>query len=81
MLKPRCGNTDDVDKNGRRVQKFRTGSKWRKTSLTYRFLRNSEDVSATIMRSTFRRAFAFWSAVTPLRFNEVRSGRSDFTIM
>ncbi len=81
MLKPRCGNADDVDDTGRSVQQFRTGSKWRKTKLTYRFVRRSQDVTESTMKETFRRAFAYWSEVTPLRFTEVTTGRSDFTIM
>ncbi|CAB4027998.1 50 kDa hatching enzyme-like [Paramuricea clavata] len=81
MLKPRCGNPDEVDDTGRSgPQAFTTGSKWSKTSLTYRFLRDSEDVSSSVMKATFTKAFAYWSAVTPLRFREVTSGRSDFTI-
>lgn len=82
MLKPRCGNPDEVDDTGRSgAQAFRTGSKWRKTRLTYRFLRDSEDMTRSVMKATFRKAFAYWSAVTPLRFREVTSGSSDFTIM
>ncbi|XP_028393669.1 stromelysin-2-like [Dendronephthya gigantea] len=81
MEKPRCGNSDEVDDTGRRAIAFRTGSKWRKTRLTYRFLRNSGDVSVATMKATFVRAFRFWSNVTPLRFSEVTSGRSDFTIV
>lgn len=81
MEKPRCGNSDDVDDRKRSVKAFRTGPKWRKTSLTYRFLRNSQDVSQATMKETFVRAFKFWSDVTPLRFNEVTTGRSDFTIL
>ncbi len=79
MLEPRCGNVDDVDDTGRSVQQFTTRSKWGKTRLTYRFLSSSQDVSESTMKATFRRAFGYWSAVTPLRFTEVR-GSSDITI-
>ena len=81
MSKPRCGNADEIDGTGRTAQSFKTGSKWRKTSLTYRFLRNSGDMSVALMKATFKKAFKYWSDVTPLRFREVLSGRSDFTVM
>lgn len=80
MSKPRCGNADEFEGTGRTVQAFRTGSKWRRTSLTYRFLSNSLDMSEAAMKATFRRAFKFWSDVTPLTFREVLSAGSDFTI-
>ena len=81
MSKSRCGNADMVDDTGEKVQSFRTGSRWRRTSLTYRFLSNSRDVSEATMKATFTRAFKYWSDVTPLTFREVLSGRSDFTIL
>ncbi len=81
MLKPRCGNADDVSKTGNGVHQFRVGNrKWRKTQLTYRFVTRSQDVGKGTMEATFRRAFGYWSAVTPLRFTEV-TGSSDITIM
>ena len=81
MSKPRCGNAEKLESDGSRAQAFRTGSKWRRTSLTYRFLSNSGDMSEATMKATFRSAFKFWSDETPLTFREVLSGRSDFTIL
>ena len=78
MKKPRCGNAD-VDESGDRVRRYKTGSKWPKTSLTYRFLNRAEDMSHDVVRETIQEAFSHWSSVTPLRFTET-SGASDFTI-
>ena len=78
MKKPRCGNAD-VDEAGDRMRRFKTGPKWRRTSLTYRFLEPSEDLDYGTMRRIIKEAFGHWSAVTPLRFTET-TGRSDFTI-
>ena len=78
MKKPRCGNAD-VDESGDRIRRYKTGSKWRRTSLTYRFLTESADLPANTVRRIIRQAFGYWSAVTPLRFTETTE-RSDFTI-
>ena len=78
MKKPRCGNAD-VDESGDRVRRYKTGPKWRKTTLTYRFLTRSEDLGHDRVQSIIRKAFSLWSAVTPLRFTE-RTESSDFTI-
>jgi hypothetical protein len=78
MKKPRCGNAD-VDESGDRVRRYKTGSKWRRTSLTYKYLTKSEDMDMPKVRSIIARAFSYWSAVTPLTFREA-SGRTDFTI-
>ncbi len=75
MKKPRCGNAD-VDESGDR---YKTGPKWRRTSLKYRFLNTSNDMSPIRVRAVIKEAFNRWSQVTPLRFTET-TGRSDFTI-
>ena len=79
MKKPRCGNAD-VDESGDRVRRYKTGSKWRRTTLTYRFLTRSEDMSHDKVKAIIREAFGHWSRVTPLRFTETTGGSSDFTI-
>ena len=78
MKKPRCGNAD-VDESGDRIRRYKTASKWRRTSLTYRFLNHGRDLDSGKVKSIIQNAFRLWSAVTPLRFTET-SGRSDFTI-
>ncbi|CAB4025478.1 hatching enzyme-like [Paramuricea clavata] len=79
MKKPRCGNAD-VDESGDRIRRYKTGSKWPRTSLTYRFLNRAADLDHGTVQSTIRAAFGHWSSVTPLKFTETSSGRSDFTI-
>ena len=78
MKKPRCGNAD-VDESGDRIRRYKTASKWRRTSLTYRFVERADDLQHQEVQSVIRKAFGLWSEVTPLRFTET-SGRSDFTI-
>ena len=78
MKKPRCGNAD-VDESGDRVRRYKTGPKWRRTTLKYRFLNYGQDMSRDTVRAVIKEAFGYWSKVTPLRFTET-TGRSDFTI-
>jgi hypothetical protein len=78
MKKPRCGNAD-VDESGDRVRRYKTGSKWRRTSLTYKFLTTNKGLGSSATKSIIARAFSYWSAVTPLTFREA-SGSTDFTI-
>ena len=78
MKKPRCGNAD-VSESGDRVRRYKTGSKWRRTSLKYRFLNYGEDMNRDRVRSVIKKAFNYWSQVTPLKFAET-TNKSDFTI-
>ena len=78
MSKPRCG-LPDVQVSGDRVRRYKTGSKWRKTSLTYRFKNYGRDLPRDRVQAIIARAFKMWSDVTPLRFIET-SGYGDFTI-
>jgi len=76
MEKPRCGMSDSRPNP---LSYFKTGSKWRKTSLTYKYLNRARDMQHGDVQASIKKAFAMWSAVTPLRFTET-SGSSDFTI-
>ena len=86
MTTPRCGMPDievmadmpDMDTvMGRVRQKIRNrrymiqGSKWPRDLLTYRISAYTPDLPQGQVDETIRRAFQFWSDVTPLDFRQV----------
>jgi len=74
MEKPRCGRPDhDAPLTYR-------DSKWRKTHLTYRFLKYTRDLSQSVQREAIVRGMNLWTTVTPLSFSEARGSSSDITI-
>jgi len=73
MEKPRCGRPDhDAPLTYR-------DTRWRKTHLTYKFLKYTRDLSQGTQREAIVRGMNLWTTVTPLSFSET-SGRSDITI-
>lgn len=76
MEMPRCGVPDEVGMTSavRRRRRYATqGSKWWKTSLTYRINNYTPDLSRETTASELRTAFKTWSDVSPLTFTEVTS--------
>ncbi|XP_033628488.1 matrilysin-like [Asterias rubens] len=83
MEKPRCGCGDPEFAGVAERDEFRfglEGGKWNKTELTYRITRIPKHLSKKTVRRTVRAACNVWSSRSPLRFDEVRSGRADINI-
>ncbi len=74
MKKPRCGVPDDVAGNNR-VRRYKTSSKWRKTSLTY-FIQHGRDLSEAQQDRIFAKALQYWADVSSLSFRRVNSASS-----
>ncbi|XP_062058367.1 matrix metalloproteinase-9 [Lepus europaeus] len=75
MRAPRCG-VPDVGK----FQTFEGDLKWHHHNITYWIQNYSEDLPRDIIDDAFARAFALWSAVTPLTFTRVYSRDADIVI-
>ncbi|XP_045923115.1 stromelysin-3-like [Micropterus dolomieu] len=56
------------------------GGRWEKTDLTYKIIRFPWQMSEGKVRDVLQEAFGVWSAVTPLRFQEVTSEKADIII-
>ncbi|XP_033748164.1 stromelysin-1-like [Pecten maximus] len=97
MNRPRCGcndvfsiwmNTTTRDRVKRFAQyrpvNFNARRGWRTTNLTWQLLGTTRArIPRAVVRSEIIRAFALWSAETPLRFSEVNQGADidiDFAI-
>ncbi|XP_029412783.1 matrix metalloproteinase-9 isoform X2 [Nannospalax galili] len=72
---PRCG-VPDLGK----FQTFEGDLKWHHTNITYWIQNYSEDLPRDVIDDAFARAFAVWSAVTPLTFTRVYSRDADIVI-
>ncbi|XP_061163278.1 matrix metalloproteinase-19-like [Saccostrea echinata] len=84
MNKRRCACEDVMAKDEvmnpeLQPQQFNLGPKWRKTTLTWRVTKFSNQLDPGKTRSEITRALRYWSDVTPLRFYET-SGDTDITI-
>ncbi|KAG8519651.1 Matrix metalloproteinase-9 [Galemys pyrenaicus] len=79
MRAPRCGVPDVGG-----FQTFEGDLKWHHHNITYwcvlRIQNYSEDLPRDVIDDAFARAFALWSAVTPLTFTRVYSRDADIVI-
>ncbi|KAM4796115.1 collagenase 3-like [Rhinophrynus dorsalis] len=75
MQKPRCG-VPDVQK----YSYFPEKPKWQKTTLTYRILNYTPDISNKEVDYAIALALKLWSDVTPLQFVQHFSGDADLMI-
>ncbi|XP_016060308.1 PREDICTED: matrix metalloproteinase-9 [Miniopterus natalensis] len=75
MRAPRCG-VPDVG----RFQTFEGDLKWHHQNITYWIQNYSEDLPRDVIDDAFARAFAVWSAVTPLSFTRVSGAEADIVI-
>ncbi|XP_071944794.1 matrix metalloproteinase-17-like [Antedon mediterranea] len=83
MEEPRCGVKDILNTPGSvRARRYAfSGSRWSSTTITYRYLNYSPDLTQAETRSAIEQAFKVWSDVTPLRFQEVTSGDAIILIL
>ncbi|VFV32007.1 matrix metalloproteinase-9 precursor [Lynx pardinus] len=72
---PRCG-VPDLGK----FQTFEGDLKWHHHNITYWIQNYSEDLPRDVIDDAFARAFAAWSAVTPLTFTRVYGFEADIVI-
>ncbi|KAM5304525.1 matrix metalloproteinase-9 [Glossophaga mutica] len=72
---PRCG-VPDVG----RFQTFEGDLQWDHRNITYWIQNYSEDLPHDVIDDAFARAFAVWSAVTPLTFTRVYGREADIVI-
>ncbi|KAB1262301.1 Matrix metalloproteinase-9 [Camelus dromedarius] len=72
---PRCG-VPDVGK----FLTFEGDLKWHHQNITYWIQNYSEDLPRDVIDDAFARAFALWSAVTPLTFTRVYGREADIVI-
>lgn len=66
MKKPRCGMPDDAAGSDR-VRRYKTGSNWRKTSLTY-YIQFGQDLPQGTQERIFQKALQYWADVSALSF-------------
>ncbi|XP_067832755.1 matrix metalloproteinase-19-like isoform X2 [Heptranchias perlo] len=77
MRQPRCGVEDTVN---HKILKFSILGRWRRKHLTYRILNYTPDMTRSEVGKAIQTAFKYWSDVTPLTFQAIKSGRADITI-
>nr|XP_017508908.1 matrix metalloproteinase-9 [Manis javanica] len=75
MRTPRCGVPDLGT-----FQTFEGDLKWHHQNITYWIQNYSEDLPRDVIDDAFARAFAVWSAVTPLTFTRVYGREADIVI-
>jgi len=81
MNLPRCGVEDFPPTSTGNSSKYQTqGSRWGKTTLSYRVTRYSRKMSGALVNADVRRAFGFWSAETNLKFFYKERGDADIEI-
>ncbi|XP_028905410.1 solute carrier family 12 member 5 [Ornithorhynchus anatinus] len=72
---PRCGVPDLGN-----FLTFEGQLKWDHRNITYRVQNYSPDLTPEVIDDAFARAFALWSAVTPLTFTQLSHGHADILI-
>ncbi|XP_038606275.1 matrix metalloproteinase-9 [Tachyglossus aculeatus] len=72
---PRCGVPDLGN-----FLTFDGQLKWDHQNITYRVQNYSPDLTPEVIEDAFARAFAVWSAVTPLTFTRLSHGPADIVI-
>jgi len=78
MKLPRCGMKDfNVVKYSFNVG---TPNKWQQTDLTYYIENYARDISPNRTTTIIREAFNYWSAVTPLRFQQIKTRNAAIII-
>ncbi|MEE6519352.1 hypothetical protein FKM82_031111 [Ascaphus truei] len=75
IYKPRCG-VPDVQK----YSHFDRQPKWQKTTLTYRIVNYTPDMTVPAVDYAIAEALKLWSGVTPLQFVELKSGQADIMV-
>ncbi|XP_043927703.1 collagenase 3-like [Protopterus annectens] len=75
MKKPRCGMPDKGQ-----YSTFPNSPKWSKSTVTYRILNFTPDISASTVIQDIRDAFQVWSNMIPITFTRVLSGTADIYI-
>ncbi|KAG8452986.1 hypothetical protein GDO86_004697 [Hymenochirus boettgeri] len=75
MQKPRCG-VPDVQS----FSYFAGNPKWQKTTITYRIVNYTPDITRSEVDYAIAQAFRVWSDVTPLLFNQLYIGDADIMI-
>lgn len=73
MKTPRCGMPDDAAGSDR-IRRFKTGSKWEKTRLTY-YIHFGRDLPEGDQERIFRKALKYWADVSGLSFSRVNTPR------
>ncbi|XP_059403752.1 matrix metalloproteinase-19-like [Carassius carassius] len=76
MRAARCGLSDPFS----HTLKYRTLGQWSKKRLTYRIYNHPLSLGLSGTRAAVRAAFGYWSAVSPLHFQEVSRGHADIKL-
>uniref|UniRef100_UPI00398E99A3 matrix metalloproteinase-19 isoform X1 n=2 Tax=Pristiophorus japonicus TaxID=55135 RepID=UPI00398E99A3 len=77
MRQPRCGVKDSVQ---HKFLKFSILGRWRRKHLTYRILNYTPDMTRSGVEKAIQAAFKYWTDVTPLTFQAIKSGHADIMI-
>ncbi|XP_067881040.1 matrix metalloproteinase-19-like isoform X1 [Heterodontus francisci] len=78
MRQPRCGVKDSVNY---KILKFSVLGRWRKNHLTYRIQNYTPDMIRSEVEKAIQTVFKYWSDVTPLTFQAIKSGQADIVIL
>ncbi|XP_058640626.1 matrix metalloproteinase-19-like isoform X1 [Onychostoma macrolepis] len=76
MRAARCGLSESFS----RTLRYRVLGQWRKKRLTYRIYNHALALGWSGTRAAVHTAFGYWSAVSPLHFQEVSAGHADINI-
>lgn len=76
MRAARCGLSESFS----HTLRYRVLGQWRKKRLTYRIYNHALALGWSGTRAAVHTAFGYWSAVSPLHFQEVSAGHADINI-